>query len=167
MSNHALRGSGFLGPEFNEFLFEPIGVDQFGRPLSVVSALARLDLDAWAEASKLALMPKDIAAEKLSAFIRRCTEFPQAVRDSHKIAERLVVLLPTRATLARQQAEAPIAPGQATQSGRSAMVFLLVMVVLVGAQLLTPRMHPPASPSAAPAAAGTAEPLILSTAAPK
>jgi hypothetical protein len=107
MRDHALRASGFLGPEFNEFLFESIGLDQYGRSLSVVSALARLDLDAWAEAAQLARLPRDAAADKLSVLIRKLTESPQAVRDSHKIAVRLVALLPSRAVLAGQKAVQP------------------------------------------------------------
>ena len=39
------RKPDFLGAEFNEFLFAPIGADATGTSLTVVSALARLDLD--------------------------------------------------------------------------------------------------------------------------
>ena len=42
-----------LGLEFDPFLFAPIG-DELDRPLlSVVSALARLDVDPWKEAASL------------------------------------------------------------------------------------------------------------------
>jgi hypothetical protein len=40
-------------------------------PLSVISALARLDLDPWAEAAELARMPADGAARRLSSDPRR------------------------------------------------------------------------------------------------
>ncbi len=43
-----------LGSEFDNFLFAPIGVDKNGMVLSVVSALARLDVDPWEEAEELA-----------------------------------------------------------------------------------------------------------------
>jgi hypothetical protein len=148
MSNHSLRASGFLGTEFNAFLFESIGVDQYGRPLSVVSALARLDLDAWAEAAKLARLPRDIAADKLSAFIRRCTELPQAVKDSRKIAERLVALLPDRPVLPVRNMTTPMTPGQAGTLGRSTVVLILIMALLIGMQLLVPHARPPAAPAA-------------------
>ena len=53
-----------LGPEFNDFLFASIGADATGTYITVVSALARLDLDPWAEAAKLSRMPKTLAATK-------------------------------------------------------------------------------------------------------
>jgi hypothetical protein len=37
--------------EFDNFLYASIGADRNGMPLSVLSALARLDLDPWEEAS--------------------------------------------------------------------------------------------------------------------
>jgi len=43
-----------LGSEFGIFLFAPIGKDRDGMLLSVVSALARLDVDPWQEADELA-----------------------------------------------------------------------------------------------------------------
>ena len=153
MSNHALRASGFLGPEFNAFLFESIGLDQYGRPLSVISALARLDMDAWAEAAQLARLPRDIAADKLSMFIRKFTECPQAVKDSHKIAVRLVELLPSRATLAGQNTATPLAPSQAEKLGRSTVVFILLMALLIGTQMLASHPRRPALPPSAPPAA--------------
>lgn len=149
MSNRALRASGFLGPEFNAFLFESIGLDQYGRPLSVVSALARLDLDAWAEAGQLAHLPRDIAAGELSALIRKLTECPQAVKDSHKIAVRLVALLPGRAALTKQNVALPLTPDQVKKLRRSTIAFALLIAVLVGMQLLAPRVHQPASPPTA------------------
>lgn len=153
MSNQALRASGFLGPEFNEFLFESIGLDQHGRPLSVVSALARLDLDAWAEAASLARLPRDIAADRLSVFIRKFTECPQAVRDSQKIAVRLVALLPSRTVLAGPKAATPPGPGETIKTGRSTIVFVLIMALLIGIQLLASRAHAPALPPTTTAAA--------------
>ena len=44
----------YLGSEFDDFLFAPIGEERNGMPLSVVSALARSDLDPWQEAAQLA-----------------------------------------------------------------------------------------------------------------
>ncbi len=72
------RSAGFLGPEFNEFLFAPIGADRNGAYLSVVSALARLDLDPWAEAAKLAKLPIEIATQKLSSLIAALPDIPAA-----------------------------------------------------------------------------------------
>jgi len=42
------------GSEFNDFLFAPIGEDKNGMLVSVLSGLARSDVDPWQEAAKLA-----------------------------------------------------------------------------------------------------------------
>jgi hypothetical protein len=41
-----------LGSEFDDFLYASIGEDSNGVLLSVLSALARLDVDPWEEAAK-------------------------------------------------------------------------------------------------------------------
>jgi hypothetical protein len=43
----------FVGSEFNDFLYAPIGVERNEMPLSVLSALARLNIDPWGEAAEL------------------------------------------------------------------------------------------------------------------
>jgi hypothetical protein len=48
-----------LGSEFDNFLFAPIGNDRNGMVLSVVSALAQLDVDPWQEADELVPAIKD------------------------------------------------------------------------------------------------------------
>ena len=49
----------FFRPEFDDFLYAPIGADEGEMPLSVLSALARSDLDPWQEAAELSDLPKD------------------------------------------------------------------------------------------------------------
>ena len=53
--------------EFDRFLFAPIGEEKNGMLLSVLSALARLDLDPWREAAELARMPKHTAKQRLTS----------------------------------------------------------------------------------------------------
>jgi hypothetical protein len=84
----------FLGTEFNAFLFAPIGADASGTYLTVVSALARLDLDPWAEAASLARLPGSIATQKLAELVSRFPEIPLVHVESAKIATRLTALLP-------------------------------------------------------------------------
>jgi hypothetical protein len=43
-----------LGSEFDDFLFPPIGEDRNDTPVSVLLALARLDMDPWQEAAESA-----------------------------------------------------------------------------------------------------------------
>ena len=52
-----------LGSEFEKFLYAAVGEDHNGMPLTVLSALARVDVDPWEEAAKLMQLPKDAGAE--------------------------------------------------------------------------------------------------------
>jgi hypothetical protein len=124
--------SGFLGQEFNRFLFAPVGTDRFGGQLSVVSALARLDLDAWAEAATLDRLPRDAAARKLSVMLRRFTEIPQIAQDSGAIATRLIALLPGGANASRGTTEPPARRG-ATR-GATILAVLVALGVIIGLQ---------------------------------
>jgi hypothetical protein len=76
-----------LGPEFDDFLFAPIGEDRNDMPLSVVSALARLDIDPWQEADKLARLPRETATQRLASLIAALPEGPSA----HLAPERLLL----------------------------------------------------------------------------
>jgi hypothetical protein len=83
------------GTEFNDFLFAPIGEDSNGMQVSVLSGLARLEVDPWQEAAQLAQLPGEIATEAGLAY--RCvTDHESAYPDPPGIAARLIELLPKR-----------------------------------------------------------------------
>lgn len=86
-----------LGSEFDDFLFAPIGEDRNDIPLSVVSALARLDIDPWQEADTLARLPRETATQRLASLIAALPNAPSANLDPGTIAARLTALLPRRA----------------------------------------------------------------------
>jgi hypothetical protein len=97
-----------LGAEFDAFLFAPIGNEANGHPLSVISALARLDLDPWQEAVSLSNLSALAATQRLTSLIATlpgglANHFPPAA-----IAARLAGLLPTIAvtTEAKRQPDA-------------------------------------------------------------
>lgn len=94
------RPSPFMLPrsEFNEFLFALIGTEGNGMALSVVSALARLEMDPWQEAARLSALPRELAAPALDRLIRRLPPGTWSQTDTSMIAARLVELLPRRAT---------------------------------------------------------------------
>src|SRR5689334_3168692 len=85
-----------LGPEFDDFLFAPIGEERNGMPLSVVSALARLDVDPWQETAQLAQLPGVTATQRLASLIAALPDRPSTHQDPGTIAARLVELLPRR-----------------------------------------------------------------------
>jgi hypothetical protein len=83
-----------LGPEFDAFLFAPVDEERNGALLSVLSALARLDVDPWREAAELARMPRGAAGQRLTSLIAALPDAPAARLAPATIADRLVKLLP-------------------------------------------------------------------------
>jgi len=158
-----------FGPEFNAFLFAPIGDDRNGMPLSVVSLLARRDLDPWQEAASLAAMPADAATRRLDSLIRALPDQPLTLPDSGTIAIRLIALLP-RCT--DPNIGPPVRQGKAADvaalapSRRTtvvAMIVLISMILLMGAQLArlrseTPAMHGAGDAPPAPSTPSRSQP---------
>jgi hypothetical protein len=66
MSNRVLSS---CPSEFDEFLQATIAEEHNGTPLTVLSALVRLDLDPWEEAASLARLPQELAARRVAAMI--------------------------------------------------------------------------------------------------
>ncbi len=83
-----------LGREFDPFLFASIGDERDGPLLSVVSALARLDVDPWDEAASLARMPRDLAKQRLICLIASLPNRATTGLAPEITAARLIALLP-------------------------------------------------------------------------
>lgn len=83
-----------LGSEFERFLYAPIGQDNNGMPLSVLSALARQDVDPWDEAARLAQLPEEKAVTQLVSLLGAFPHAPLACPDPASTATRLITLLP-------------------------------------------------------------------------
>jgi hypothetical protein len=98
-----------IGPEFDEFLRAPIGEDRNGTGLSVLSALARLNVDPWQEATSLAGMPREAAVVRLTALIDALPN-ERAIDISAAIAADLVALLPLGKALKTRSSDTLFAP---------------------------------------------------------
>ncbi len=83
-----------LGSEFDAFLFAPIGQEKNGMLLTVLSALARLDIDPWREAAELARMPKGAANRRVTSMIAGLEIASTAPLEPETVAARLITLLP-------------------------------------------------------------------------
>src|SRR5271165_3063299 len=104
--------SPLIGPEFDKFLGASIGEDRNGTGLSVLSALARLDVDPWQEATSLARMPRDAATARLSKLIEALPRAPASAISPKTSAADLVALLPKLKALdVRSSGAAFAAPG--------------------------------------------------------
>jgi hypothetical protein len=115
--------------EFNEFLFASIGTEGNGMPLSVVSALARLEMDPWQEAARLSTLPRELAAPALDRLIRRLPPGSWSQTDTQTIAARLVELLPRRAAAGLGER----APGLRGKAVPAALLWLLVAMLAAAA----------------------------------
>ena len=82
-----------LGREFDPFLFASIG-EADGPMLSVVSALARLDVDPWKEALCLSRMSRDEAKQRLASLIESLPAGAVTGLSPENAAARLIALLP-------------------------------------------------------------------------
>jgi hypothetical protein len=150
--------------EFDAFLFALVGDDANGRELSVLSALARLDIDPWREAASLAGLPGDVATERLAALFARLPGGVAANLNPATIAGRVIALLPQRpifAILPRKSAAGPGAPaGGPGFDARAVAVFAILIIFMVGVQWLlgADRPTPPTGVASAPSVPMVAPP---------
>src|SRR5271166_284391 len=86
-----------FGHEFDEFLYSPIGEEKNGMELSVMSALARQNVDPWHEAARLSQLPRDVATQELCAMIGELPLGAPNRASPRSIAERLIAPLPLSA----------------------------------------------------------------------
>jgi hypothetical protein len=144
--------------DLNGFLFADVGTEANGMTLSVLSTLARLGMDPWDEAGRLARQPKAKAIEGLARMIANLPSSLWPLPDATPIAARLVALLPTRGggggeapaqtptahvtTLGKSLLERLPLPGKgggakdaARTSGPSAFILVLLAGLLAGLTL--------------------------------
>jgi hypothetical protein len=143
------------GSEFNGFLFAPIGEDRNGMTLSVLSALARLDVDPWQEADRLARLPRAAAAQSLAALVAALPNGPRGCLDSGLIAKRLVGLLPRPASIGVPSGS--VASKKPATLDSRAIIFMLLMAFMLGTQIMMAGWQASVLPDSAhmPAASAT------------
>jgi hypothetical protein len=155
---HAALAS-LLGPEFDDFLYASIDEDN-GKLLSVLSALARLDVDPWRETAKLARLPKEAATQRLAALIAALPDESSAHRPVGTIAARLIALLPGGAdTFAQPRQKSPDFGAMATPRPIVSTLLILMLIAFCGL-LIRPLSTPGDSASPPrPSSIGTISPL--------
>jgi len=75
---------------FDPFLLASVGREENGMEISVLSALARLGLDPWEEAGRLAVLPKNTAIKVITRHL--------SLRGNSLVAIQLAELLPKATT---------------------------------------------------------------------
>lgn len=157
----------FMGAQFDRFLHEPIGEDSNGMLLTVLSALARLDIDPWEEAAALSRLPGVAATRKLALLLATLPGRSGIGADWGAVASRLISLLPGRV--------APGAPARPSMTEVAAtprppmltslIVYLAIMLLMFTGEWLISRAHPSAQQTgtAAAPAGSAAQPSTLHT----
>jgi hypothetical protein len=96
--------------DLNKFLHAEIGTEASGMTLSVLSSLARLGIDPWQEAARLARLPRKAAVAALAQTIAGMPASPWPSPNATPIAERLVALLPNGGSASFPEARPRAAP---------------------------------------------------------
>ena len=123
-----------LGSDFDDFLFAPLGEDRNDMPLSMVSALARLNIDPWQEADTLARLPRETAIQRLASLIAALPDGSPAHLDLGAIAARLIVRLPRLARSNIPSRGTLLSVGAMTS--RRAIIHLILIYVILGSFML-------------------------------
>jgi len=127
-----------LGREFDNFLFGPLGDDLNGAPLSVISALARLDVDPWKEALSLTRMPREQAMGRLTSLIASLPKDSATGFAPEVAATRLIALLP-QATRFNAAASGPRLQSAPIQRSRLFIGLGVLALLAVGYVIFTAR----------------------------
>lgn len=119
-------------PEFERFLYASVGEDARGSPVTVLSALARLNLDPWAEAADLAALGREGAATRFAKLLSRVRDVPALGQSQEPVGRELLQLLPERAAPFAGSAQAS---GTRTRPTPGA-VLAIAAALLVMAQMM-------------------------------
>ncbi len=85
----------FKNSGLNDFLFAEVGTEQNGSPLTVLSILARLGQDPWAEAARWAKLPKAARIDCLANSIAQMPLSSGELNQARTTAARLILLMPS------------------------------------------------------------------------
>jgi hypothetical protein len=124
--------------EFDDFLYAPIVEGGNGMVLSVLSALARVNVDPWDEAARLARLPCEAATRTLTQLITALPNGLSEGLDAGAVARELVALLPRQSAM---RAHPPVAAALARITiDRAALAICLVLGVVLMAIFLARAM---------------------------
>ena len=142
--------------DFGPFLFAPVGEERNGMLLSVLSALARLDVDPWQEAATLTRMPAQDATARLTSLLSSLPS-DAAIPPAPSTIARLILLLPQppiRDRLPREMSSG----GATDRYWIVALYFIMSLVLTLTEQFAEDRHAPASTESGSPAHVSEAGP---------
>lgn len=138
---------------YDAFLFAPMDIEPGGIRLSVLSALARMNLDPWDEAARLAKMSSPDAQRALVSTLNLLPGQQRSSPETEALAARLVALLPK----ARVVTNAKVATSAGGHDWRMSywLVWLCIVIVM---SYLSPHQHAPTTSAGDSASTSNAAP---------
>ena len=120
-----------LTPKFDKFLFARIDKDSEETPLSVLSVLARLGVDPWEEAARLAQLPRLAAVKRLAEMIAAIPGASSACLDAGTLSDRLISLLPSRPAVVTVLPRLERAVRHSASHGFAVWILLAVILLVI------------------------------------
>ena len=144
--------------EFDDFLYATIGPEEAAAPLSVLSMLARLGLDPWVEAARLAALPRSLATLDMAKIIAGLPASSPAHQHSVALVCRLVALLPRASVPSVRPATVTSPKADLRSICLQVAVYIILAASIMGANWAMRGTQSPAHSSPAAATATTAPP---------
>ena len=141
MNNMTREAVSYLGPEFNDFLYAPVGVEKNGMQLSVLSALARQNVDPWQEAAELTGLPEKTAIQRLMSLIPALSNVSEINTDRDTVAVRLVALLPHHAS-SRTPPHKTLSGADAIKGFSGVILYAVFVLFMLGTQWIAASHQP-------------------------
>jgi hypothetical protein len=126
-----------LRRDLDQFLFASVGEEVDGVPLSVVSALVRLGLDPWEEASRLSALGGQEAAEQLARLIAELPGRSCSLGEARQMARPLVILLPSHEIARRVAPQIQVRPHYQRLAASLPSPAWIICAVLAAAVVFT------------------------------
>jgi hypothetical protein len=121
-----------LPSAYDDFLYATVGESTNGALLTVLSVLARENLDPWKEAADLSRMPQETAARRLISMI---TASPGQSSNQAAVADRLIALLPRR--IAGGEGAPNVLPDEPTVHWSPPAINLVVITIYIGVMIIS------------------------------
>jgi hypothetical protein len=118
---------------YERFLHASVGEDRNGSLVTVLSMLARLDLDPWKETAILATLKREAAQLRLTELLSRSRSVSALSTDPGSVAKELSLLLPDSPASDLQQAGST---GVTGRLGSNGMIWILLALAFVLLQFL-------------------------------